>query len=151
MTIPLIGSGISNSIRAGKILADTLILSQGRTDVASLWRYQAAYFKKIGATMAKIDKMRELVGSLTPADVNFLLENEVLTTSDISAATGGGLKLSMPQIAEKAYKGKSNIALLGRFALKARQSKTIEEHARAIPELYSEKAVEAWIRRYREI
>ncbi|MBR1811327.1 MAG: NAD(P)/FAD-dependent oxidoreductase [Clostridia bacterium] len=151
MTIPLIGSGISNSVMAGKMLADSVIAAEGVTDVASLWRYQVQYFKKIGAKMAKIDKMRELIGTMSGEDVDFLLENGVLTTEDISAATGGGLKIGVPQVAEKAYRGKSNLPLLGKFALKARQGGVIEAHAANIPEIYNEKAADAWIQKYRTI
>lgn len=152
MTIPLIGSGIDNSMAAGRILADVLIASRGDCTAAGLWRYQALYFKRIGAKMAKIDKLRETFCFFTPDDVDFLLDNGILTSDDINSATGeGGMKLNAASLAEKAYRGKSNLPLLGKVAMKARQGAVIETHAMNIPEIYSETAAENWIKKYRAL
>ena len=152
MTIPLIGSGIDNSMEAGRILADVLIASRGDCTVAGLWRYQALYFKRVGAKMAKTDKLRETFEIFTPDDVDFLLDNGILTSEDISSATGeGGMKMNASTLAGKAYRGKANLPLLGKVAMKTRQGAVMETHARNIPEIYNETAAENWIKKYRSL
>ena len=46
MVHPLNGCGISLSMQAGKILADTVLAANGDYNKASLWKYQYEYFFK---------------------------------------------------------------------------------------------------------
>lgn len=66
MTVPLIGSGIANTLKASKMLADTVIADKnGEFTAKTLWRYQTEYYKKIGAGLAPLACGKKLLLTLT--------------------------------------------------------------------------------------
>ena len=80
MTVPVIGSGIANSLKAAKILADTVIRDKTNSFSAdSLWNYQVGYYKELGAGLAPLACIKLLLLSLTPDEVDYVFENEILT------------------------------------------------------------------------
>ena len=55
MTVPLIGSGIANSLKASHILARAIIEDKaGAYTAETLWRYQVGYFKLLGSGFAAL-------------------------------------------------------------------------------------------------
>jgi flavin-dependent dehydrogenase len=55
MTVPIIGSGIANSLKAARMLADTILADRdGAYDFEHLWKYQTRYYKNIGAGLAAV-------------------------------------------------------------------------------------------------
>ena len=60
MVQPLNGCGIAISMQAGKILADTIIASNGNYNKGSLWKYQYEYFYRFGKTLALLNKIKNL-------------------------------------------------------------------------------------------
>lgn len=125
MTIPMIGSGIANSLRAGKMLSD-VVLSEKKADVKTLWRYQYKYFTKIGAGHCMVDKMKRM-----------------LLSSD-SIGSGDKITLSPVQILDKVKKGKSHLPLLLKLVKAVSDGEKAEKHALSIPFYYDEKAVYKW-------
>jgi flavin-dependent dehydrogenase len=57
MTTPLVGSGISNSLRAGQILAEEIIKNNS-VSIETLWQYQVRYYKEIGAENFFVDCLK---------------------------------------------------------------------------------------------
>ena len=85
MTVPITGSGITNSLCAGKILADTVLADQNEEySAATLWQYQREFIDKIGDTMSLIDIGKELLLDLKKEDFAFFFHNKILTSEDIS-------------------------------------------------------------------
>ena len=84
MTEPMNGSGITLSMKAGKILADTVIAGGEKGAAAeNLWRYEYAYQKHLGEGFLTDDVLKGMLGSLTPADIDYLFETGVLTAREM--------------------------------------------------------------------
>lgn len=80
MTVPIIGSGIANSLKASKILANTVIKDKTQSFSAeSLWNYQTGFYKTLGAGLAPLACVKLLLLSLTADEVDYLFEKEILT------------------------------------------------------------------------
>lgn len=85
MTVPIIGSGIANSLKAARMLADTILADRdGAYDFEHLWKYQTRYYKNIGAGLAAVNCIKTLMTKLTPDELNFMLEKEILTAEDFA-------------------------------------------------------------------
>ncbi|MBR6392594.1 MAG: NAD(P)/FAD-dependent oxidoreductase [Eubacterium sp.] len=116
MTVPLIGSGISNALYAASMLADVVINDETKTYSAEiLWEYQKRYFKEIGNGMAKFGVIRAILPSLTPEQIDYLFDSEVLTTEEMNIS-GGSLVSVDPTLIKKAVaiikdKGLRNILI----------------------------------------
>ncbi len=84
MTVPMSGSGIVLSMKAGKILADTVINGNGRFDKKALWKYEYEYFKTLGSELLIVDILKNFFTHITSEQVDFLLEKEVLSSDALS-------------------------------------------------------------------
>lgn len=82
MTVPLIGSGIANSLKAARVLADTVTSDKTESFSAeSLWRYQCGYYKVLGAGLAPLACGKLLLLSLTPEEVDYIFEKGIMNES----------------------------------------------------------------------
>lgn len=151
MTVPMIGSGIANSLRAGKLLADSVMADKdGDFTRESLWSYQYRFFKAIGAPLVRIYMMTKLVTAFTPEEVDFLFEN-IVDTAILGVGISAQGPLPIADILEKAVKGLPRTPLMVRIASAVLNCGSGEEVAGAIPRLYDEKAIAAWEDSYRQI
>lgn len=86
MTIPVKGSGITYSFKAGKILADCIINdTEGAYDVETLWEYQSKFFKEIGFNACHLAIMKNLLPFLTVAQVNEIFSLKLISTEEIAS------------------------------------------------------------------
>ncbi len=80
MTVPLIGSGIANCLKASRVLANAVIADKKQSFSAeTLWKYQQGYYKELGAGLAPLACGKLLLLSLTPEDVDYVMDNGILT------------------------------------------------------------------------
>ena len=85
MTMPIIGSGIANSFKAARMLADTVLADKaGAYSADTLWPYQVQYYKKIGAGLSQIACIKSLLLSITPAELDYCFEKGILTAEDFA-------------------------------------------------------------------
>lgn len=85
MTVPMIGSGIANSLRAARCLADAVISDSSLAYSAeTLWKYQVSYYHTVGAGLAPIACAKNMALTLKPAEIDYLFESETLTSEDIN-------------------------------------------------------------------
>ena len=85
MTVALKGSGITYSIKAGKMLADCVLSDANcHFDCEALWEYQKRFFKEIGFTACSIAIMKNILPFLTAEDVNDLFRSQIITTDELS-------------------------------------------------------------------
>ena len=148
MTIPLIGSGIANSIKAGKILADVIEECGGDYSRKNLWQYEYRYFNEIGKDLVLLDIVRRVIISVKGEDVDFMLNNKILTSSDIAMASGGGFDLNVPALAKKGAKLLKNLALVAGTVPKVLGVLKIKKVCDSMPIEYDEKKVSEWIEEY---
>ena len=151
MTVPIIGSGIANSFRAAKILADTVIADKTQTYSAeTLWDYEYKYQTKIGFGLSSLALIKLLLAKLTTEQLDYLFESKIITIIElqVSDEPGGALLDINPELLGKAsalIKNKKLVSLvlgLGKdLALLAGVNKTL-------PRYYSRHSVLAWAKRY---
>ncbi|MBQ8015724.1 MAG: hypothetical protein IJ264_06030 [Clostridia bacterium] len=80
MTVPLIGSGIANSLKAARILADAVEKDKNDLFTAeTLWKYQMGYYKELGAGLAPLACGKLLLLSVTPEEVDYIFEKGIVT------------------------------------------------------------------------
>jgi flavin-dependent dehydrogenase len=151
MTVPIIGSGISNAFRAAKILADTVIADKTETYSAeTLWDYEYNYQTKIGFPLSSLALVKLLLVRLTTEQLDYLFESKIITIKELQVSDEpGGSPIDInSQLIEKAsalIKNKKLLSLilgLGKdMALLAGVNKTLPKH-------YSRRSVQAWAKRY---
>ncbi len=140
MTIPLIGSGIANSLRAGQILGEK-IAKHGNTDVDTLWEYQKEYYKKIGAEHFTVDSLKRALLDADSNDIKYIFECGVLTEEDMLAiSNGGSFKISIGKI----FKVLRRPNFVGKLLKAAIKGIAAQKSALKIPEKYDEKTIAEW-------
>ncbi len=150
MTIPIMGSGIANSIRAGKLLADAIIDDAKMLFTAeTLWKYQYNYFTKIGNNLVITDKLRELATQITADDIDYAFEKELLSQKDIYLGADGNF--NMLYILQKAIKALPKLSKLTNAAIVLSKYNTIKTTLEQIPKKYDRQQVIEWIKKYNEI
>ena len=148
MTIPLLGSGLNNTLLASKMLAETVIAADGDYSVAKLWPYQYEYFEKIGAKMAMVDELRELAMNFTAQEVDYLLEREILSEKEFGMGSSRSVPVEPSQVMAKVAK------MLAKPRLISGSGKALVSIGRSryrnnrIPKEYDPAAVAAWREKY---
>lgn len=85
MTIPVKGSGVGYSMRAGKILAETLIEDEeGLFDREHLWNYQVEFFDEIGTGAGMLAVIKDLFPTLSLEDLKYALGEKLISSEDLT-------------------------------------------------------------------
>lgn len=102
MTVPIIGSGIANSFKAARILADAVLADADKAySTESLWTYQTEFYKKIGAALAPLACVKLMLTRLEGPELDYIFETGILNADDMTigadstslGAMLGGIKL----------------------------------------------------------
>jgi len=151
MTIPLNGSGIANSVHAGRLLAET-ILSAKNCTAEALWPYQVAYMQQFGAANASLDIFKRFMLSAPPRVVDFLFDKRILTAQDMNRArTGQEITFTMPDLLRRGLRGAAHMPTMLRLARTFAASQKIKRCALNIPANYDETAIGVWAEKYDRI
>lgn len=158
MTVPIAGSGIANSIRAGKILADVVLADRNEEySVYSLWKYQVTFFEKIGNSSAMIDMARAFLLSLKKEDFEFFFGNKILTSEDLSFNTNETSAKEMfshfspAVILDRLKKVGANRALIKKLGAVAVRIGRLKLVTSRMPDSYSRSAVLKWAQKYEQL
>lgn len=150
MTIPIIGSGIANSIKAGKYLADAILKDKNvEFSSESLWLYQYEYFKNIGIPLVTVDKIRKLCTLLDADDVDFLLEKELLSQNDLNL--NGVPDIKTLYIIQKMLKAIPKLSLALSATKTLAEIGTMKKILDSIPQKYDKNAVRDWCMKYEAV
>lgn len=85
MTIPVKGSGIGYSMRAGKILADCIASdTDGIYDKETLWEYQTKFYEEIGFGACMLAIVKGLYPMLKMEDLEYALGGKLISSEDFS-------------------------------------------------------------------
>lgn len=80
MTIPVKGSGVGYSMRAGKLLAEAVAADEnGLYNKETLWAYQTAFYDKIGFDGAMLAIIKDLLPVITAEDIEYVMSTGILT------------------------------------------------------------------------
>ncbi len=148
MVEPLTGSGISLSLKAGKILADTVCEIQNDFSIEALWKYQYKYYKDFGEKNLINDSIKKALTMFTADDFDYLFEKKILTCKEFSRD-----KSSKYAFTEFVSKLRYLIARPKVFAVLLRAVKRIlklKKICSLMPENYSEISFAKWETVYEE-
>jgi flavin-dependent dehydrogenase len=85
---PFNGEGIASGMEAARIAAPIIAeaLRQGAVMRKSLWGYNSAYFRGVGAGFAKLRGICEMLVDLSPREFDWLYRMKFITRRDVVAA-----------------------------------------------------------------
>lgn len=85
MTVALKGSGLAYSIKAGKLLADAVMLDKNCCyNQETLWEYEKSFFKEIGFGACITAILKNLLPYMTAEDVNKIFRMKLVTTEELA-------------------------------------------------------------------
>ncbi|MCM1363460.1 MAG: NAD(P)/FAD-dependent oxidoreductase [Faecalibacterium sp.] len=155
MTVPIIGSGIANSLKAGRILADAVVADKDECFSAeTLWKYQRDFYNEIGAGLAPLACVKLMLTRLEGSELDYIFENGILNAEDMTigadstslTAMLGGMKIDDIKIKLKGLFGNKNVLSkvirMGKEVIKA----TIVTNA--LPKEYNKVKVLKWAKQY---
>ena len=155
MTVPIIGSGIANSLKAAKILCETVVKdAAGAFSADTLWDYQVRYYKALGAGFAVLACVKEALTVFTPAELDYLFDNGVLTAKDMSidADTTDLTKIfsgsDLNDIKTKLSGVVKDRVLLKKMLSVGKKIAAVASVTAAMPKRYSKAAVDRWVASY---
>lgn len=156
MTVPLIGSGIANSLRAARILADTIIADKDNLfSSKTLWPYQYNFFKKLGSGLAPLAAAKLLVLNFTPDDADFAFESGLVNEDNVTigASFTGISKLNTDffDIIHKAETIVKKPGLLKKLPSAGARIGAVMSICALIPKRYSPDAVNTWKNLYQKV
>lgn len=144
MTIPLIGSGIAASLRAGQILGDT-INEANSVSVETLWKYQVKYYQDIAKEHFLVDCMKRKVLVADNDDIKYVIESGFITEDDIKMLTGGeGGKMTAKDICKKLRLALKRLPFILSVVGALLKGVGAMNKAKKIPTEYNEKKIAKW-------
>ena len=151
MTIPLIGSGIACSLRAGQILGETINEARS-TDVKTLWKYQVKYYQKIASEHFLVDCMKRKVLVADNDDVKYVIESGFITEDDIKMLTGGeGGKMTAKDVFKKLRLAMKKLPFVLSVAGALLKGVSAMNTAKKIPAEYDEKKIAKWMSKLQKV
>lgn len=154
MTVPVIGSGIANSLKAARVLADTVSADKDELFTAeTLWKYQRGYYKILGAGLAPLAVVKLMLTKFTPAELDYMLEKNILNDEDMTITADSTsiwkfVHLNAEGIKDKLTGVGGNPKLLVKITKMVAQISAVLTATAAMPLKYDRKLVTKWVRMY---
>jgi len=155
MTIPIVGSGMANSFRASKMLADTVINDSTQTFSAeTLWPYEVEYFQKIGNENAPTAAVKLLLTRVTAEQLDYCFDRRIITEKEMSRNANdddlGKVKIDAELLARgKAIVENGPLSLiLLRFLKDTLSARMV---VKFLPKTYSRSGVLKWAAQYEAV
>ncbi len=155
MTVPVIGSGIANSLKAAKILADAISSDcTGSYSAETLWTYQKNFYKEIGAALAPLACIKLLLTRLEGPELDYIFAKGILNAEDMTidadstslgAMLGG---MSMDDIKTKLNGLVNNKVILSKVVKMGLQLARATAVTAAMPTTYNRKTILRWVEEY---
>ena len=155
MTVPIIGSGIANSFKAAKILADA-VMKDGEDEFTAetLWEYQRNFFRQLGSGLAQLAPVKTLLTRLDGKELDYIFETGILNADDMTigaddnnlAALFSGVKPE--DILTKAKGVIGDKVIFSKIIRMAGNMIKCISVLSAMPNRYNKTAVKNWVNRY---
>ena len=86
MTIPLKGSGVGHSMRAGKMLAETVMADEnGFYNKETLWGYQVKFFEEIGFGSMLMAVIKDEIPFISQEDIEYFFREKIISSEILEA------------------------------------------------------------------
>ena len=145
MTIPIMGSGIENALRAGRMLAKAIIENDS-VDESTLWKYQVNYFRGPGAVCFFFDWIKRGLLETDNNELKKFLESGAVTDDDIKAIMLGSVTdIPLTQWIKKPAKFISSHKMINGILVYALRGLKAAAVAYSIPGEYDTLKTEKWI------
>ncbi len=154
MTVPLIGSGIANSLKAAKILADTVSADKASIFSAeTLWKYQTGYYRTLGSSLAPLACIKLMLLTLTPEEIDYVFEKEILTDDLITIGAdftgiGNVMKFDPKDLINKAKQVCNDTELIKKIINCGVRMGKVSAACTMMPKKWNESRVKAWAKVY---
>ncbi len=144
MTIPLTGSGISNSLRAGQILAEEIIKNKS-VSIEALWKYQVRYYNEIGAEHYFADYLKRKLLASDNEDIKYMFESGIITEKNLcDFSSGEGVRLTPEELVFKLRKGMKKTGFIATLIYALLKGTKAKNTAKKIPVNYDEEKIKIW-------
>ena len=151
MTIPMLGSGIASGFKAARLLCEAISKEvENPYSLENLYEnYEYPFMSTTGALHAGIDVLKTWLLSSQDGDVDFLLDNGVVTNKVLKASAGGEkVNLSPIEALGCAWRGRAKIGLLMKMiGVLNKMNKSIRI-AQKLPKKYNEDSFLKWQEKY---
>lgn len=157
MTVPIIGSGIANSFKAARILADAVIADTDKAYSAeSLWTYQTEFYKQLGSSLAPLACIKLMLARLQGHELDYIFATGILNADDMTIgadSTSLGAMLSGMRLDDIKTKlsglihDKTVLKKVVRMGLELVKATAVTS---AMPKKYDRMHVLKWVRQYNE-
>lgn len=148
MPVPLNGSGITNSIVAGQLLAETILeidKEEKEYSICELWNYQVKYFQEVAAKMISINILKTCLLNYTASAFDFLFDKGILTAKELAAgANGNEITMTRADTIDKLKKGYKKPIILLRLKKAVKKAKSANLLLKNIPTTYDKGVVASW-------
>lgn len=155
MTVPVIGSGIANSLKAAKILADTVIHDvSGSYSAETLWKYQTTFYKQLGNGLAPLACVKMMLARFTGDDLDHVFRYGILNADDMTIGADSTNLSSMLKMGSAAAVFAKLYGLTQNKQVALKVGKMIYDLSRAVvitlamPKTYNRKAILKWANEY---
>lgn len=153
MTVPIIGSGIANTLKAAPFLATAIIKNKDKDFTAeALWEYQTVFYKEIGAGLAPLAIVKLLLTKLTPEELDYIFEHNILTWREMTI-TADSTKLSKmlkfsPDMPARGVAIVKNKPILKKLLNLVKDMAKVIVALQGMPKSYNEQKVLNWCKKY---
>lgn len=149
MTMPIMGSGIESSMKAGKILAEVITDEQlTHFSAVELWEYQEEFFDEFGEDYVFIDVMKRWLLDLPPADINWVFGAGLVTDEDLAIISTDGGKLKVSSILKKVGILFKRFDIVRAALKQLRVALKAKKHVGKLPEKYDAEKFAKWQAKY---
>lgn len=155
MTVPIIGSGIANSIKSAKILCEAIEKDDNETfSAVALWEYQKEYYKKIGNGLAPLAAVKLLLTKLEGYELDYIFEKGILNAEDMTIDSDGtsiGAILGDVDLNDLKIKASGllgNTAVLKKVLALGKDIAAVTAVTALMPAKYELKKVREWVEKY---
>ena len=156
MTVPIIGSGIANSMKASAILADAIMSDKtGSYSAKTLWKYQKGFYSKLGTGLAPLASIKLLLTRLQPEELDYIFGKGILNADDMTISADSTSLFAMvkdmadPEPLKAKIKGLAgNPTILKKILRMIKDIAAVSVVTAAMPAKYDVKAVNKWVKAY---
>lgn len=156
MTVPMIGSGIANSFKAARMLANAIFADDKELYSAeTLWSYQREFYKKLGNGLAPLAVIKLMIASFSPNDLDYCFEKNILNSDDMTiGADTNSINCFIKKMMNFDSLRTKTVGVMSEpemskkiFAMVTRIS-AVMAVTRAMPVRYDRRAVNLWVKQY---
>ncbi len=155
MTVPIIGSGIANSLKAARVLADTVIAdTHGCYNCDTLYKYQVGYYKILGAGLAQLACVKLLLTELKPSELDYMFDNGIINAEDMtigadSTSLMAMVKFDPAELIKKAQGVVKDPVLLKKILYCGKRIASVAAVTAVMPKTWNRNQVFRWAKQYK--